>query len=301
MLPRIDHRWLNIGALVHTTMKSTTAFSITALSIALISVSLINVMQTASALKHDLHAGLMAHWKFDKAKGTTAKDSSGNGNAGTLVNDPSWLARNQCAAGKSCLSFDGADDRVSVPNSSSLNIERALTVAAWINLKDIPPSSQEQNINNFPAVITKGPTNTQYIIFVYGVAGSASGTSPLTFRINTGIDNPTSRSQLVLHEVNSTSNVVFGRWMHVAGVYDGAVMKIYVNGVLEAYKPTSGRIATGTSPLTIGAGGNDLYTDIVPTPFVNQWHGLIDEVSIYNRALSKSEVQSIYRNSPPHA
>ena len=244
--------------------------------------------------------GPVGNWTLNEGSGTTAADSSGNGNNGTLVNGPTWLSSASCERGASCLGFDGSNDRIDVPSSSSLNIRGPLTVTAWINLIDIPPSGEQQNIYNFPAAVAKGPTNTQYLIFVNGVAGSASGTSPLVFRINTGIDNPTSSTQLVLHEVASTNKVVFGQWIHVAGVYDGSTMKIYFNGVLDASTPVSGSIAFDTRPLTMGAGANDLYTDIVPSAFVNQLHGSIDEAQVYDRALNATEIRTL-SNTPPVA
>jgi hypothetical protein len=97
-----------------------------------------------------------------------------------------------------------------------------------------------------------------------------------------------------LHNVSSTSKVVFGQWKHVAGVFNGSSIKIYVNGVLEGSSPIGGTIASDTRPLTIGAGNNDLYTDFNPSAFANQWHGAIDEVEIFNRALSASEIQAIF-------
>ena len=68
------------------------------------------------------------HWKLDEGSGTTAYDSSGNGNHGTLTNGPSWTSGKIGGA----VSFDGADDYVQVPDSNTLDLANALTLAMWI-------------------------------------------------------------------------------------------------------------------------------------------------------------------------
>jgi len=100
--------------------------------------------------------GLVAYWKFDEGNGTTASDSSGNGNTGTLINGPLWTA------GKvgNALYFDGIDDIVTVANSNSLGLSSAFTLSAWVN-----PSSTSTNWN----VILK---NDKYYLFS-NVTGSA--------------------------------------------------------------------------------------------------------------------------------
>ncbi len=75
-------------------------------------------------------AGVLGHWKFDDGSGLTAKDSSGKGNNGKLINGPTWVTGQ---IGKA-LKFDGVDDYVDVPNSASLNPTTGkATVSAWIN------------------------------------------------------------------------------------------------------------------------------------------------------------------------
>ena len=257
-------------------MKSSTTFSIIALSLALISVSLIGIMQTASA-KHDTNAGLVAHWKFDKGKGTTAKDSSGNGNTGTLTNGPAWLDRKECAIGKSCLDFDGVDDYVSVRRSSSIEPSSAITITMWVNA-DVPRG----------ALIDKAFTSHTNPFYSYNVqlepkAGDATKAELIWALTTNGVVTFMGEgSSEVLIDLNS--------WQFVSVVYDGSQMKEYVNGVLKGSVPNSGTISYYDMPLLIGKYNNvDFYTN-----------AKIDDVSIYNRALSASEVHSIYSNSLSH-
>lgn len=73
-------------------------------------------------------SGLVAAYNFDEGSGTTLMDRSGNGNNGTLVSSPAWTAGKNGGA----LAFDGVDDYVSVPETSSLDISGSMTLAAWI-------------------------------------------------------------------------------------------------------------------------------------------------------------------------
>jgi hypothetical protein len=82
--------------------------------------------------------------------------------------------------------------------------------------------------------------------------------------------------------VESPTQLTAGAWVHLAMTYDGINMKLYVNGALVATTPISGAEASSTSPLTLG--GDRIWGEY--------FQGLIDDVRVYNRALSQSEIQS---------
>ena len=90
-------------------------------------------------------------------------------------------------------------------------------------------------------------------------------------------------------DLYGSRNVNDGQWHHVAGVYDGANMFLYVDGTLDVSQPATGSIAQNSAPLRIGANASDGEDG---TGYY--FNGLIDEVSIYNRALTASEIQAIY-------
>src|SRR5262249_6365067 len=71
-------------------------------------------------------------------------------------------------------------------------------------------------------------------------------------------------------------------WYHVAVIYDGSALKMYVNGILDGSVAATGAIVTGPQPLTIGGQQSGWF-----------FNGRVDELSVYNRALSSAEVQSI--------
>jgi len=79
---------------------------------------------------------------MDEDGGTTAYDSQSTNN-GTLYNGPTWHSGSDCASG-SCLSFDGSDDKITIPNSTSLQVTGDLTISFWIRPTNI--SKGRQNI-----------------------------------------------------------------------------------------------------------------------------------------------------------
>ena len=88
--------------------------------------------------------------------------------------------------------------------------------------------------------------------------------------------------------VSSASGVNYGQWVHVAGVYDGSTVRIYVNGVQQGSTPFTGSLMSYTQPLYIGAHGQ-------PAEFAK---GVIDEVRIYSQALSPAQVQGLFTFAP---
>lgn len=174
--------------------------------------------------------------------GTTQAVASGSGTPTTATGAIRY------SGGKSALSFDGVSDGVS---GASLVAQSQLTLEAWINPKYTGSGTWRQILGQ--------------------VSGSDDGTASLTIRedLNTiifSIGNANTAANLV------TTSVAYNAWSHVAGVYDGSNIKLYVNGVLAQSKAKSaGNVVVATY---IGWWGSALY------PF----RGLIDDVRISNTA-----------------
>src|SRR3990170_2011523 len=156
------------------------------------------------------------------------------------------------------FSFDGAADYVNVPHSAGLDVTTALTLDAWIK----PAGAGTGN----GIIIMKNPLKYALVWF--------PDTQKITFSLDIG--------GWADHVSNSSAPP--DQWTHIAGTYDGSSVKIYINGVLDAEFPKIGLIATSTGDLTIG-----WRTD---APDVS-YNGLIDEVEIFNRALSAEEIAAI--------
>jgi len=198
---------------------------------------------------------------LDEGQGTTAHDLSEYQNNGTIYG-ATWQ---KLKTGKNALYFDGVDDYVEVPDSPSLDIADEITVMAWVK----PAESKRQ------VIVSKRKTSTGWLfqinednrlyIYLQGVNGSA--------------------------EANSTSKITIGQWNHVTFIGKmNDVGTFAINGVLEEWKSLSivGDI-TNDEPVQIGTYASGEY---------GRWfNGLIAHVSIYNRALSESEIKKIYETT----
>ena len=205
---------------------------------------------------------------FDAGAGTVAADSSGNGNNGTLLNGPVWTA----GVTGNALQFDGSNDVVTVAGSASINAVTAqVTVAAWVYRTATQGSwaavvSRQQGTTNFEHYYLGFSNTGQYRWFVNTTSGYSSTT------------------------LGGAAPV--GQWVHVVGTYDGAMVRLYVNGVQQFATPRTGTFASDTTGLQIGAGSNDA----AHTP-VEAFNGRVDAVRVYSIALSASQVLALYQGT----
>lgn len=212
--------------------------------------------------KDQLTNGLVGYWSFNAPDlhwpTNVAYDRSGAGNNGSIVNMSNSSSPVAGASGQA-LNFDSINDHILVPNSTSLNITGPITMSAWIK-----PNSFGQN--NFGRIVHKDGVNG----YIFSLNNS-SITNGLLF-YSGGVNA-------------STSNVItLNRWQHVASVFNGSTVTLYVNGVAVS---TQAQPAPTASTASLGIG-------IRPADSLRGFDGIIDEVRIYNRALSDSEMKQLY-------
>ncbi|MCL5281712.1 MAG: hypothetical protein M1376_17580, partial [Planctomycetes bacterium] len=209
-------------------------------------------------------AGLVGWWKLDEKEGRTAADSSGNGHEATVQGNPDW----QPAGGKlgGAIALGGDGDFLDVADKSAFDCGGGVTLAAWIKAKQLDKPWQ--------AIITKGD-NT------YRMQRN-NETNALEFAC-TGVQIPNGNEYGSLF---GSKAMTIGEWHHVAGVYDGKKMYLYVDGALDSSQEAWGAINTNDTRLQIG--GN---TDVGD----RFWNGLIDEVRVYNYGLPEAQIQQLYR------
>jgi hypothetical protein len=199
--------------------------------------------------------GLVAAFGFEEAAGTSTADKSGAGNNGTIAG-ATWSA-----AGKTgnALSFDGVNDRVSIPDGASLDVTR-MTIEAWV---------RPTTLTGWRTVLLKEGNDA----LAYALYAHDNANWPAAY-INTGQQADRRSEGLAALPLNT--------WTHLASTYDGATLRLYVNGVQVRSRAFTGNIANRPGPLSIG--GNAVW---------GEWFaGLIDDVRVYNRALTIAEIQS---------
>jgi len=210
------------------------------------------------AISHKL--GLVGCWLFNEAGGGQAFDLSGNGNTGTLVGDTHFVP------GKfgSCLNFDGDNDYVDTINSSSQDFASGFTLSAWV--KPANTDSDGRIIYRYDAASKDG----------YFLTQSSTGVGIWGFYV---LVNPTFDTAL-------SNSAPTGNWQHIVGVRENdGTLKLYVDGVLQTNTGTMAGAIDSNDGLRIGI-------DISNS---RDFNGQIDNVMIFNRALSANEIQQLYR------
>jgi hypothetical protein len=203
--------------------------------------------------------GLVGHWTLDEGSGSVANDSSGQGNTGTLNNSPAWVA----GKFKSALSFDGTNQYVSIGNAASLQLSTG-TASAWVKSSSCS--------SGFCAIVLKQ--------FAYGAFIVSSG-DLIIYDWGNGATRDTG------------INIADGKWHHIAfsfqdGVTNGSV--VYLDGL--PVLTTTIAIFGQDTEVEIGRGG--------PNGGATQpLNGSVDDVRIYNRALTPAEVSMLYNETAP--
>ncbi len=160
----------------------------------------------------------------------------------------------------SAATFDGSS-WIELPDSTALRPDQ-WTIAAWV-------APQQDQCGG--RVIEKGASNSFWLVFSRG-------------RARLGFWN----KEVGYEEVDASSTFKANEWRHVAGTYDGTTLRLYVDGVLETMKKTVGKPNHNAQPLTIGAKHQGVAGD--------RLIGALDDLGFYNRALSASEITSLFGN-----
>jgi hypothetical protein len=197
-----------------------------------------------------LNSGLVSWWRCDG----NASDSKGSNN-GTLQGGMAFVEGRQ---GQACQ-FNGADAIVTVNNSSTLAVDRGFTLAFWIRIQNPPPAAL--------VVLRKyvGSYEDKFIMLM------PDG------RLNYYLFNLMNATPLY-----TQGPLVVDTWQHIAGVYDGTKVKIYVNGIFDGSMPASGSISNSTGQLTFGQSADYPY-----------FAGALDEIRWYSRSLTDVEIAAL--------
>ena len=200
-------------------------------------------------------AGPVAAYGFNEGSGTTVANASGNGNTGAI----SGATRTASGRFGGALTFDGVDDWVTVADANSLDLSTAMTLEAWVN---------PEALAGWQTAIFKEQAGW-HVYALYADTDPLDGPSGEITTATAYFDN------------RGPTKVPVNIWSHLAATYDGSVLRLYVDGVEVKSRAVSGAIIVASSgPLRFG--GNSVW---------GEWFkGRIDEVRIYDRALTASEI-----------
>jgi hypothetical protein len=201
---------------------------------------------------------LIARWKLDETEGNVAADSSGNNLDGTVVGNPKWLPSGGKFGG--ALKFDGVDDFVETNYATDLP---TWTISVWVNSPEAPSSEAPS-----------GPVHRDR-----------------NYHINWNHSDEEFRGSAGLMVAGTWYPASFGdlqanTWYHLVAIYDGKDFRAYKNGTLVTNNTTaSGKPETESATLKLGRHAK--YGD--------HFAGLIDDVRIYNYALSEADIAKIFK------
>jgi type II secretory pathway pseudopilin PulG len=215
----------------------------------------------------DANVGLISNWNMNEGSGVATGQGAYQGQ---IIGNAVWTNGKVGDA----LHFDGVDSRVSVSDSSTLDLTTAGTVGAWIHMDSITP---------FGGIVHKGD-RTDFSDEAYTLQFWTGNTVIL------GITDNSNN----LHMVQTNTVFVPNTWYYVAGTWDSTGMRIYVNGTLDRSVTDTGVARNSAGSLNIGAQTSTYYDGTYHNfPF----QGIIDEASISNRALSSDEIKLYYNST----
>jgi hypothetical protein len=201
--------------------------------------------------------GPVAEYGFNETSGTTARDTSGYAHHGTI----SGATRTSQGRFGNALAFDGADDRVTVSDAPRLDLGSSGTMAAWVRL---------DRLGRWHGIIAKGSVNDDA---KHNYAIEVTPANVLRCILGNGAS---------FVRVDSSATLVAGRFYHVACTWTATRVDVYIDGVLSRSMSHALSPAGNTAPLFLGQfGGN-----------ADRLDGRIDEVRVYGRALSVSEIRA---------
>ena len=205
-------------------------------------------------------SGLVSWWKGEG----NPFDSAGT-NEGILKNGVSFVTGEVGQA----FQFNGTNQYLEIPDSPSLDPTNSLTLETWVYVSGYPNTDLATIITKFSPTV---PQQNQYQLETHNIGSNLVFRPVLLLPSGYGL-------------VEGSTTIQFNTWYHVAMTYDGSMLKLYVNGALDGSVAATGSIAPTIQPLRIGG------------PSSGPWwfKGRVDEVSLYNRALSASEVLAIYQ------
>lgn len=215
--------------------------------------------------------GLVGNWSFNgpDMSGVTVIDRGSGGNNGTLTGG---VATTEGIIGQG-LHLDGTNDYVTMADHASLDLTGSITMSTWLR-------HSSDTFKAWEAIFTKG--DSAYRLHLCGNTDFCGGPVALLNAIEAAFSGTSCSG----NGVTSTVVPVTNRWYFVTVVYDGSTIKMYVDGALDAQVSCTGTVTANGFAVNIGENSDQTG---------RYWNGDIDDVRLYNRALSADEVLKLYK------
>jgi hypothetical protein len=214
-----------------------------------------------------LQKGLVGHWTMaqDSLKGSLLADKTPYENDGTIYG--ATFTTDRKGKANSAMSFDGVNDYIDCGNGANLNMTDKITISAWIKL---------YNKVNSGRIVHKGGQTNNYLDY------------SLIIGDNGKISFGASKTSNTILRVRDVDSLELHTWYYIVGIFDGANYAIYLNG--NKKKTTNAGLSNSNiNTLNIGRRNDG----------EQYFNGLIDDVRIYNRALSQEEITLLYNSYNP--
>jgi len=219
--------------------------------------------------------GLIAYWNFDEGSGISANDSSGNNHTAFLYNGTSWTSGK---VGPSAVNFDGANNLVGI-NIDDMNLTNTFSYSFWAN----PTMTHE--IDSESTSGYGGFSGERYVLSPSWYEGGevGAGVSVGTNGVSLYENGDSDMAPVLVY------NAPISGWTHITVVYQNKQPKLYINGTYVRTGLTSRQGLVHLTPDYIGGG------------FYGYYGGSVDDLRVYNRALTDSEITAVSANAVPLA
>lgn len=215
-----------------------------------------NIASATTPAAPPVSQNMMLGLNLNEGTGTTTADVSGHNHTGTLQNGTAW---NTTGKYNNSLTFDGVDDVVDIGNPSTLNLTSSFTLSAWV---------YPTNLSGDRDIITKVSSSSDYHLQTTN-----------TGQVQVGFSNGGS-----WYSATTTTSLPLNTWTFVAGVFDDTnnTLTVFINGAQSAQGTNiTATPQSSTNPVHVGMGWGG-----------QNWNGRIDDVRIYNIALTQTEIQT---------
>ncbi len=224
------------------------------------------VISVAPVYAYDME-GLVLYLPFDEGSGTVARDASGTGNDGELRGEVTWV---DGVFGKAVYISDSAPGNlVFVADDDTLDITGDMTISVWANIETEGPDGSN-------SLITKADT---YMIHISNWSGN-------------GIEQELLLWPFDAWQTAASTPIQLGEWRNVVGIYDGSMIRMYIDGQPMGERERTGDTAITANDLVIGRDNRSCCNSRVAAM-------TIDEVMMFARALSANEVEQLLLGPAP--